>query len=495
MSRLIVRDGASVRELAFEGQPLVGDLLLAGGIAFARPCGGRGVCGKCRMPMRGSLSGKTLPESEEEPRLACRTRLLGDAEVTLPDARAMAQIEMEGAGEPLASQREGRLGAAVDIGTTTLAVRLYDLRTGERLGEKGILNPQTAVAADVIGRIEAAMGGRLGLLRDQIRGAISSLLGELCAEAGVSPDTVDAMTVTGNTTMLYLYTGRDPTSLSHAPFEADCLFGSELRENGCAVYLPPCMNAFVGADITCAAAVSGMCGKSEVSLLCDLGTNGEIALWKNGTLSVTSTAAGPAFEGAGISCGCGSVPGAIDRVSAVNGALEVHTIGDLPAVGVCGSGLIDSVAAFLDLEILDETGAVDDDSLPLSGGVALLPADIRAVQLAKAAIAAGILTLLEETHTAPDEIKTFYIAGGFGAHLNAESAVRIGLFPRVLAPRIRVLGNAALSGASACLLQPGFQAGCERIAAQSRHVSLGGNPRFNNNYMERMLLEEIEDDL
>jgi len=295
------------------------------------------------------------------------------------------------------------------------------------------------------------------------------------------------LVVAGNTTMLYLLVGRNPECLSHAPFEADHLFDAEDTLFGIPTYYPPCMNAFVGADITCAVVASGMCNQSDTALLCDIGTNGEIALWKEGKLYVTSTAAGPAFEGAGISCGCGSVPGAIDRVWVENGAIAAHTLGEQPVVGVCGSGLIDAVAAFLETEDIDETGAAELDELPLRDGICLRPKDIRAVQLAKAAIAAGIQTLLQLANVPESEIRQLYIAGGFGSHLNVDSAAAIGLIPKSLVSRVLIIGNGSLSGAAEMLLHSAQQAGGRVLAKESQHVNLGGNPKFNENYMEQIL--------
>jgi uncharacterized 2Fe-2S/4Fe-4S cluster protein (DUF4445 family) len=387
---------------------------------------------------------------------------------------------------------EGRLGAAVDIGTTTLALKLYDLSSGTALGEAAMLNPQTSVAADVMGRISAAMDGQLEKMRQQIVDAIASLLTAACKSAGQPETSVDKLVLTGNTTMLYLLTGRDPECLSHAPFKADTLFGNWDTVLGRDTYLPSCMNAFVGADITCAVLASGMTESSATSLLCDIGTNGEIALWKDGRLYVTSTAAGPAFEGAGISCGCSSIQGAIDKVRVENGAICAHTIGEVPAVGICGSGLIDAIAAFLAIEEIDETGAIESDDLPLRDGVALQSRDVRAVQLAKAAIAAGIETLMESAGTSCDEIETLYIAGGFGSHLNVASAAAIGLIPGELAGKVKVIGNASLSGSIRLLLNRGSVAAAEAIAGNSSHVNLGGNPRFNEHYMDQMFFPETD---
>jgi len=301
---------------------------------------------------------------------------------------------------------------------------------------------------------------------------------------------VKTLAVTGNTTMLYLLTGRNPETLSHAPFAADCLYDETTDLNGRQAYLPPCLHAFVGADITCAVLASGMCQKDEISLLCDVGTNGEIALWKDGVLYVSSTAAGPAFEGAGITCGCGSIPGAIDRVTVKNGALEAGTIRNQPAVGLCGSGLVDAVASLLELEWLDETGAMDDDEVTLAGNVVLTQADVRAVQLAKAAIAAGIECLMKTAGVTPDEVQQVYLAGGFGSHLNLKNAARIGLLPETLIDRTSVLGNAALDGTVMTLLQGESQPELRRIATCAKHVDLGGNPLFNEQYVENMFFPE-----
>ena len=413
MYELTVHQGTACTRLSFEGTPLLADLLAEHGFPVQRPCGGRGKCGKCAVNVSGCVSQPTAAEVAAGARLACQTTLLGDAQVTLPEAPEHARIELSGEASfhPLAPV-SGRLGLAVDIGTTTLAGCLLELSTGKTLGQAAMLNPQTAVAADVMGRIGAALEGKLALLQHQILQALEALLNQACQQANRDPAEVDVLSVAGNTTMLYLLTGRNPESLSHAPFEADCLFGQETTLLGRRTLLPPCMNAFVGADITCAVLAAGQCLEKGPSLLCDVGTNGEIALWKDGVLYVTSTAAGPAFEGAGISCGCGSIPGAIDQVSVENAALQVHTIDEAAPAGVCGSGLIDAIAALLQLEIIDETGAADEDEIPLSGGVSLLSRDIRAVQLAKAAVAAGIDTLLETAGVAPEALTHLSIAGG-----------------------------------------------------------------------------------
>lgn len=364
---------------------------------------------------------------------------------------------------------------ALDIGTTTLALSVRDLSSGEMLLTSEMENPQRMIAADVMSRIQAALCGNGPFLRDLVLGAFRN-----------PPSEIRKAVIVGNTAMLYFLTGKDPVSLSRAPFSADDLFGRIENVNGIPSFLPPCMNAFVGADITAAVLASGMCDHPETALLADIGTNGELALWKNGTLYVTSTAAGPAFEGASIFQGSLSVNGAIDRVWIENGMIRIHVIGDVPAKSICGSGLLDAVAVMLETGAIDESGAMDGDCFELAENVALLSRDVRQVQLAKSAIRAGIETLLASSGTDVSEIETFYIAGGFGSHLSPESAAEIGLIPPALASKAVILGNAALRGAEVMLLDPAKTKEAERIAACSKHVDLGGNPLFNDLFVEHM---------
>ncbi len=490
MNSLKILQNGIWTETPFEGTPLLADALQAAGCAVERPCGGRGMCGKCAAVVSGAVSEPNAAERRMGVRLACQTVLLGDAQVILPDARQMEQIETAGmAREEARNPMPGRYGAAVDIGTTTIALKLYDLARGVCVGEAGMRNPQTAVAADVMGRIGAALEGKGGLLQGQVAGAINALLHAACGRAGCAAAEVDALVVTGNTTMLYLLTGRDVAPLSRAPFDADCLFDLEADVLGRRAYLPPCMNAFVGADISCAVLCADQCAGGP-SLLADIGTNGEIALWKDGTLYVSSTAAGPAFEGAGISCGCSSVRGAIDRVWLEDGRLRAHTIGGERAMGICGSGLIDAVACLLETGAIDGAGRMESDSAAVWQGVALRPKDISAVQLAKAAIAAGIQTVMETAGVSEDEIGTLYIAGGFGSHINVESAAAIGLIPPKLKDRVMVVGNGALGGAAMLLLDRDRHGEIRGITARSTHVRLSGNSRFSEHFVDQLAFFE-----
>ncbi len=482
MPELKVLGAGGARTLRFTGTPLLSVLLRENGFALRTPCGGRGICGRCAVEASGSLS----PAPEGGRCLACRTRLTGDASVRLPEQKALQNIALAGPMPPFdPDPLPGRLGLAVDVGTTTLAVQLADLRSGKLLRAAAEGNPQGLVSDNVIGRIEAAMAGRGAELKQLALDAIGRLKAEACQAAGAAPEEVDRTVVTGNTTMLYLLTGRDPVSLSRAPFAADHLFG-EWTEGG-SVYLPPCAGAFVGADITCALLASGICEKEETALLIDIGTNGEIALWRENRLYCCATAAGPAFEGGGILKGLGSVPGAIDTVGVRDGSLAWTTIGDELAVGICGSGLIDAAAALLRLGRLDETGALDGEELEIAPSVPLTRQDIRKLQLAKGAVAAGIETLCGTVGVRFGEIRRFCIAGGFGSHLNAASAAAIGLIPEALAHRAETLGNTALAGAAMLLLRKGFHGQAERIAREAELVPLSGSAAFAESFVDCMM--------
>ena len=484
----------------------LGELMQEGGHG-QMPCGGHGKCGKCRVTVSGAVSPVTEDErralSEDElaagVRLACRTAVLGDCTAYAAE-QGKGQIVTNGVFP--ASVRscaptptfEG-YGVAIDIGTTTLAMRLYD-RTGAMLAEASRLNPQSAWGADVISRMEAAMAGNAAKIAGITRRTLNGMVEDLAASAGVSPAEIGGLTITGNTVMLHLLTETDVEPLTHAPFEAKRLFGETLTAaeleltslcESTPVYLPPCMAAFVGADTVTAVLASDMREIPATSLLCDIGTNGEMVLWHDGNLYACSTAAGPAFEGAGISMGMGGRNGAVDRVWVQDGEICAHVIGEAQPVGICGSGLVDAVAALLETEGLDETGFLEDDPAVICDPVELTQEDIRAVQLAKSAIHAGMRTLIEAAKLSCDDVASLYIAGGFGSYLDVVNAGKIGLLPEELTDRVQVLGNAALTGAAMLLLHAGLRDICETYAKETRIVELATNPVFVSEYMERMM--------
>ena len=486
MYRLTVIQNQTVIEIPFEKGQILDEVLIRAGLSVPHPCGGKGICKKCKVQVRGEISPPDKLETKAGCRLSCRTVLLGDATVTIDDTGHGMQIENVPHADVLSRRpMSGRYGAAVDVGTTTVALRVYDLKEGQVVSQSAALNPQRSFSADIMGRIDAALRGEGDLLKKAIIDCIEKLITEATAGREIK---LDALVISGNTTMLYLLCGRDPSSLATSPFIADTLFDVETEILGIPTYLPPCIGAFVGADLTSALLASGVLGKDGTYLLCDVGTNGEIALLRDGKLIVTSTAAGPAFEGVGISSGCMGVLGAIDRVSAVGGRLLYSTIGGMPPIGICGSGLIDAVASALSLELIDEAGTMEDEEIDL-GGVTLIQEDIRSLQLAKAAIAAGIETLLDEAKISADEIDECIIAGGFGSHIDPKSAAAIGLFKKTLTNRIRTIGNGSLDGAAELLVDVDKRDILRKIADEATLVNLGGNPKFSTYYIENMSFE------
>ena len=469
-----------------------------------KPCGGHGICGKCRVVARGHLSPPDEAErrllSEDElargVRLSCLTRALGDCTVeTDASGKGTARIVAEGASiNVVLKPTFDRYGVAVDIGTTTLAARLYST-DGRLLADVSRLNPQLQCGADVISRIEAALGGKAELLASLIRTALNEMMTELACAVRAEATEIGGVVITGNTAMLSLLVGASVEPFSHAPFDVERLFGEQMSAQELSltvlapstpVYLARCISAFVGADTVCAMLATGLC-EGETAMLADIGTNGEMALRHNGHLTVCSTAAGPAFEGVGISCGMRGAVGAIDRVAVVNGALHAHVIGETEPIGICGSGLCDAVASMLDLELLDESGYLEDERQTIQSPVALTQQDIRMLQLAKSAIRAGLLTLAQSCSLQTTDVPVLYMAGGFGYYLNKRSAARIGLLPRALAEVSRAVGNAALDGAAMLLLNADQRAVCEKISAQAKVVELSTSPVFSEHYISGMM--------
>ncbi len=485
-------------------QSIVIGAKLSSVLSVNMPCGGHGKCGKCKVIASGALSAlseteqKYLTEQEitQGVRLACCVYIEGDCSVTTKTTADHGQIMTDGRMSlDSLNPTFSKYGVAIDIGTTTLAAQMFDT-DGKMLGNASRLNPQSIWGADVISRIEASMRGESARMAEVICGALDELIETLANGASIPTQEIDGVVVTGNTAMLHLLMNTSTEPLSHAPFAAERLFGeigtaSEIGLRSVLpqteIYLPSCISAFVGADTICALLSTQLCQSSDTNLMVDIGTNGEMGLWHNGQLYVCSTAAGPAFEGVGISMGMSGAAGAIDRVSAENGELDVHVIGDVEPRGICGSGLVDAVAALLKTEVLDESGYLEDDIAVIAEPVSLTQQDIRMVQLAKSAINAGIKTLMKSAGLRSDEIAVMYVAGGFGSYLDMNSAGEIGLIPSELVDRIEVVGNAALSGAAMLLLNSDCRIVCEDLAKKAQVLELSSNPVFADEYMTGML--------
>jgi len=423
------------------------------------------------------------------------------------------------------------LGIAFDIGTTTVVGYLIDLRSGEQLAVASLLNPQTRYGDDVVSRIGYAKDtpGGLETLRQAILGAMNTIIERTTSRAGATPGDVYGVTVVGNTTMHHLFLGINPEALARAPYvpvvtAALRLRGADAGLNvypNAVVWVLPNIAGWVGADTTAVILATALHTHTEPALAIDIGTNGEMALGSRERLVACSTAAGPAFEGAQLSCGMRAADGAIDAVR-INHRVEYHTIGETPARGICGSGLVDLAAGMLSAGVIDETGMMHDaDALRAAWaqagrdgteiaerlvqvgrqkGFALVPAgegaggrpvvvtqrDVRELQLAKGAIRAGIEILLKELGLRAEDVRRVYLAGAFGNYIRPESALAIGLIPPFPNAEIVPVGNAAGSGARMALLSRGALREASAILQHTEYLELSGRPDFQEEFAEAM---------
>lgn len=426
------------------------------------PCGGKGMCGNCRIKV---LSGKidTSPAHTEwlhkkglsdEWRLACLSKIEGDLTIEIP--RQQMQIQTDASQLPDFLPEEG-YGVAVDVGSTTLVAQLVNLTTGHISGTCTRVNPQISYGADIISRIGYAMQGEEQCLqlRDAVRTCIGQMITSLLSEHRISQ--LRKIVMAGNTVMHHLFAGYDVTPLASAPFqsprnESYRLSAADLEETlpaSCTVEFLPNLSHFVGSDILCGIQASQMANRKEYTLLIDLGTNGEMALGNQDRILYTSTAAGPAFEGVNISCGMRAATGAIYAVEETENHCLYKTIGNEKPLGICGSGLIEVIHRLLIHGDIDMTGAMthpECTAIPLAEGVSLSIEDIREFQLAKAALAAGMELLLKEYGIGSGQVAQVYLTGGLGNYLNVEKAGQLGLFRDFDESHITRLENAALAG-------------------------------------------------
>ncbi|MBQ3131307.1 MAG: DUF4445 domain-containing protein [Clostridia bacterium] len=408
-------------------------------------------------------------------------------------------------------------GLAIDIGTTTAVTMLWDLNTYECLGTAARTNPQSLYGGDVISRIQHGARSETGLSELQvcIIGCVNDMIEELAQKHCIAPLHIYDITIVGNTTMGHLFLGIDPKPLARSPFAPVFVEGQsrrayelEINANPLAkAYFLPHMAGHVGADITGVLLSTGIKEKQGAYLAIDIGTNGEILLSHNGRVLTCSTAAGPAFEGACIYRGMRAAEGAIERVSIQDDDISVCTIGNKPAIGICGSGLIDAVAALVRLGVIDSSGKMlsraESAHLPtgiaqritehegkpaftLSGEVILTQQDIREVQLAKGAIRAGAETLMQSIGLTAHDLDGVLLAGAFGSYIDKHSALGIGLLPDVPQERITSVGNAAGAGASMALLSTAARQNAEVLAAEVEHIELSANPEFQEAYIKAM---------
>jgi uncharacterized 2Fe-2S/4Fe-4S cluster protein (DUF4445 family) len=410
------------------------------------------------------------------------------------------------------------MGLAVDIGTTKIAAYLLDLATGRTVARAGAVNPQIAYGEDVLSRIRYTIDHADGraTLQARVVSTLNELVMDLCAQAGASREQIVDAVVVGNTAMHHLFAGFPVRQLGLAPYVPAVSDPTDIRAvdlglelaRGACVHLPANVAGFVGADHVAMALGTGAWETGRTLVAVDIGTNTEVTVTKAGRIWSCSCASGPAFEGAHIRDGMRAVPGAIERVQIANdGTPHLRTIGNLPPVGICGSGILDAVSELLRSGIIDRKGNMQAGAArvsrvngmlqyelvapPTSGHdrpVVVTRADVNEVQLAKAAIRAGVEVLLLEAEAGYAEIKDFIVAGAFGSYLDIGNSIRIGMFPPLPVSRFRQVGNAAGEGARQMLLSAARRRAAAEKARQAAYVELTVHREFTKRYMQALYL-------
>ncbi len=483
------------------------------GIILNTVCGGRGVCGKCKVKL-----------ADDTEILACQHKINADLTVTIPQTSRFYEQKILTAGIETKQKAEldiykkysnltagPVLGLAIDIGTTTVVAKLIDLKTGSQLATEADSNPQSIHGDDVISRINYAKSRQKPAeLNKLITDCINNLINKLCEKTAARTEQIYEAAVVGNTTMNHLFLHLPVESLGKAPYKAYKLDAQDLPAAKFSLKINPEANihtvaniaGFVGADTTAAALAADIENQDEITMLIDIGTNGEIVLGNKNKLLAASCAAGPAFEGARIEKGSRAAAGAIEAVVFAGDDIDIDidVIDGGTSHSICGSGLLDAAAVMLDLGIIDSTGrftkaenlpaAIEKRITEIKGQPAFILADtdqtqvyitqsdIRQLQLAKAAIRAGAKILQKNLGIDDSAIEQIFLAGAFGNFLRKESALRIGLLPQIGVERIKFIGNAAANGAELILLRNQLREKAKSLAKKIEYIELANDKDF-----------------
>lgn len=474
--------------------------LIAGGVIFSADCGGKGKCGKCRVKLlKGNIAGVVADENGHIS--SCRAILTENIEIELieNDIETVDVVTLK------TPANNSEVGGVLDIGTTTLSAALVDLSSGEVLKKANCFNSQRVFGSDVLSRISAAKNGNLQRLQNMVLNQTNQLLKAL--KKGLEAS-IKKLVVVGNTTMLHIFAGEDPTVLGTYPFTP--VFLNTLRLNGETlginteeIILLPSVSAYVGADITAGAVACNLLDTKKIELLVDVGTNGETLLSVGGRLYAASTAAGPALEGASMECGMSSSAGAVNKVFLRGGKFGFTTVKNKPAKGICGSGYIDIIALLLREKLIDENGnftenpssiianRIRNNCFYLTESVYFSRNDISEFQLAKSAVFSGIDALLKHCNIEVKQIETLYLAGGMGHHINPLNAALSGFIPLALYSKSYAVENSALEGGRRCVVNENYIKLAEEVAQKTEVVELSFSENFKSEFIKNISFKKM----
>lgn len=464
------------------------DILRTNGFNIYAPCGGKGTCGKCLVMIKDKgevISCEYYPEKNVE------VILPGEEEsnILVHQTEFLCDYPFKSS---LINTSSRPYGVAIDIGTTTLVLYYMNMLTGQIEKISFFLNPQKIYGSDVITRINYCQENKNGLaeLQKSIIDAINKDFDNFIKEKHLVSENIERVVVAGNTTMLHLLLGEDPITLALAPFKPVFInkqilkghsTGFKINRDAVVITLPG-ISAFVGSDIV--AGLAALKGNSKNYLFLDIGTNGEIALIAGDRIATCSTAAGPAFEGANISCGMGAMKGAISGFACND---DYQVIGNVEPIGICGSGLVDIVAYMVKNNIIDETGLLKETFIiHVRNKIMITQQDIREIQLAKSAIYSGIKILMNSAGMTYHDIDALYLAGGFGNYININSAIQIGLLPDGFREKIYPIGNSSVMGALQYLKSDEFAVKIDDVLNKSEYIELSDVDEFTMEFALNM---------
>ncbi len=446
---------------------LLSEFLIDNGFSVVHNCGGRGICGKCKVIVNG------------ENVLSCQYRINNDITVELPENVAVEVVT----GVEKSKRYSQNMCYALDIGTTTLALALVSLDNKEVVDVATCTNPQVIFGNDVISRIDYCRQNSVNKLQKAVVDGINELINSL---GNIS---CNEMYVSGNTTMLHILFGENPTSMGVAPYTPKFLAsknikGKELGINCVATIISlPCISSFVGADLVAGLNFIEKPVDNQFNLLVDLGTNAEIILFSEDKVLCTSAAAGPCFEGANITCGMSATKGAIYSFELKGKTPDFKTVLNEKAMGICGTGLVDIISELLDNDIIDETGYMECETYNITENVYINQKDIRQYQLAKAAVYSAIITLMKIGGVEFSNIDKLYISGGFSAKINIENAVKTGLLPPELKEKTEPINNSSLLGTVKYSIEKNE---LSDYIKNAQYIDLATNSEFSSLFIENM---------